>query len=285
MDDKQLGRNIQHLRIINNETLDELGSVIHCAKSTVKGYENGSRKPDLQTLQLLAAHYNKPVDELLYTDLTELEKISIDLNSPGHTIELLKAILPLHCSEEAMKNSSFKKGYDLSQRLLEDFSKAEVLPGSLIVRIFEAYVNAAEESEFSEAVANLVWSIFIWWSQIADTGNLLSLQNKLLSQKLSIKDYMLLKDSEDVLVAEKKVSFISDFDGIITEALKALKAEKEWSDLADYYLALRYIVGMVDTDLSTGMNAAVGMQMMLSFMALGNRHALNFCKNCLSEKQ
>ena len=46
MDDNQLGRNIQHLRIIYNETLDGLGSVIHCAKSTVKGYENGSRKPD-----------------------------------------------------------------------------------------------------------------------------------------------------------------------------------------------------------------------------------------------
>lgn len=27
MDDNQLGRNIQHLRIIHNETLDELGSI------------------------------------------------------------------------------------------------------------------------------------------------------------------------------------------------------------------------------------------------------------------
>ena len=74
MDDNQLGRNIQHLRIIHKETLEELGGSIHCAKSTVKGYENGSRK-NLQTLQLLAAHYNKPVDELLYTDLTGLESI------------------------------------------------------------------------------------------------------------------------------------------------------------------------------------------------------------------
>ena len=85
MDDNQLGRNIQHLREMHNETLEELGSVIHCAKSTVKGYENGSRKPDLQTLQSLAAHYNKPVDELLHTNLTGVENISLDLNSPGHT--------------------------------------------------------------------------------------------------------------------------------------------------------------------------------------------------------
>lgn len=284
MDDNQLGRNIQHLRIIHNETLDELGSIIHFAKSTVKGYENGSRTPDLQTLQLLSAHYNKPVDELLYTDLTGLENIYIDLNSPEHTIELLRVILPLYYSEEAMKNQDFKKGYDLSQRLLEAFSNAEALPGSMIVRIFEAFVNATDELESPEAVANLVWSVFIWWSQISDTSKLLSLQNKLLSKKMSIKDYMLLKDTEDVSITEKKIGFISDFDEIVTEAMKALKSEQEWSDLADYYLALRYVVGMVDTDLSTEMNSAIGMQMMLSFMTLGNSHAYTFCKTCLSEK-
>lgn len=283
MDDNQLGRNIQHLRVIYNETLDELGNIIHCAKSTVKGYENGSRKPDLQTLQLLAAHYNKPVDELLHTDLTGLENISIDLNSPVHTTELMRAILPMYSSEEAMKNPNFKKGYDLSKKLLDGFSNAEVLPGNMIVRIFEAYIAAADESEAPEAVANLVWSIFVWWSQIYDTNKLLSLQNKLLSKKLSLKDYLKLKDTEDTVIVEKRVSFIADFDGVITEALKALKSEQEWSDLADYYLALRYVVGMVDTELSAEMNSAVGMQMMLSFMTLGNSYAFTFWKTYLSE--
>lgn len=283
MDDNQLGRNIQHLRIIHNETLDELGSIIHCAKSTVKGYENGSRKPDLQTLQLLSAHYNKPVDELLYTDLTGLEIISIDLNSPAHTTELLRVILPLYSSEEAMKNPNFKNGYDLSQRLLEAFSNAEVLSGSVIARIFEAFVKATDESESPEAVANLVWSVFVCWSHIADTNKLLTLQNKLLSKKLSIKDYMSLKDTEDSSIIEKKAGFVSYIDDTITEALKALKSKQEWSDLADYYLALRYVVGMVDTDLTTEMNSAVGMQLMLSFRTLGNSYAFTFCKACLSE--
>lgn len=283
MNDNQLGRNIQHLRIIHNETLEELGGIIHCAKSTVKGYENGSRKPDLQTLQLLAAHYNKPVDELLYADLTGVESISIDMNSPSRTTELMKTILPLYSSEYAMGNANFKNGYELSQRLLAAFSSAEVLPGNMIVRIFESFATAADESENPEAVANLVWSIFVWWAQIYDTNQILSLQNKLLSKKLSSKDWMSLKDTEDASVAEKRVSFITDFDAIITEALKVLKSEQEWSDLADYYIALRYVVGMVDTDLSTEMNSAVGMQMMLSFMTLGNSHAFTFCKTCLSE--
>ncbi len=282
MDDNQLGRNIQHLREIHKETLEELGGIIHCAKSTVKGYENGSRKPDLQTLQLLATHYNKPVDELLHTDLTGLESISIDLNSASRNTELMRVILPVYSSEEAMQNSNFKTGHDLSLKMLDGFANAEILPGNMIVRIFEAYVAAADESESPEAVANLVWSIFVWWSQLYDTNKLLSLQNKLLSKKLSYKDYMNIKDTEDASTTKKRVDFIADFDGIIVEALKALKSEQEWSDLADYYLALRYIVGMVDTDLSIEMNSSVGMQMMISFMALGNRYAFNFCKTCLS---
>ena len=95
---------------------------------------------------------------------------------------------------------------------------------------------------------------------------------------------MSFKDTAEASVVEKRISFIADFDEIINEALKALKSEQEWSDLADYYLALRYVLGMVDTDLSPEMNSAVGMQMMLSFMTLGNSHAFTFCKTCLSEK-
>ena len=83
-------------------------------------------------------------------------------------------------------------------------------------------------------------------------------------------------------IKEKRKCFIADFESIINETLKALKSNVEWADLADYYLALRYVVGMVDTDLTSEMNATVGMQMMLSFMAMGNDRAFRFCKICMS---
>ena len=280
MDENLLGRNIKHLREMHVETLDELGAIIHCAKSTVKGYENGSRKPDLQTLNKLSSHYNKTVDELINSDLTDFGEIAIDLNSRISITELTKLMFPLFCSEKAMKSDDFCKGYELSQKLLNSFAKSETLPGDMIVRIFEYYFNAIDESEAPEAAANLMWSIFIWWSQIYDTHQLLSLQNKLLSKKLSFKDFIKLRDTENNDIKEKRVSFVSDFEEIIVAVLKALKSEQEWSDLADYYLALRYVLGMVNTELPNEMNLAVGMQMMVSFMELGNRHAFSFCKTC-----
>ena len=282
MKDNQLGRNIKHLREMHAETLDELGAVIHCAKSTVKGYENGSRKPDLQTLQAIGMHYNKTVDELMNTDLTDLGDLTLDLNSLSGMIQLINVIVPLYRSDKAMENDNFRKGYELAQRLLDGFSKAEVMSGNIIVRIFESFITAAEESESPESVANLMWSIFIWWTQMYDPDQILSLQNKMLSKKLTFKDYMKLRDTEDAKTKEKRESFIKDFDEIINVTLRALKSEQEWSDLADYYLALRYVVGMVDTELTYEMNSAVGMQMMLSFMTLGNDLAFKFCDTCLS---
>ena len=115
-----------------------------------------------------------------------------------------------------------------------------------------------------------------------DPDQMLSLHNKILSKKLTFKDYMRLRDTEDAKTKEKRTSFIKDFDEIINVTLRALKSEQEWSDLADYYLALRYVVGMVDTELTYEMNSAVGMQMMLSFMTLGNDLAFKFCDTCLS---
>ena len=282
MKDNQLGRNIKHLREMHAETLDELGAVVHCAKSTVKGYENGSRKPDLQTLQAIGMHYNKTVDELMNTDLTDLGDLTLDLNSLSGMIQLINVIVPLYRSDKAMENDNFRKGYELAQRLLDGFSKAEVMSGNIIVRIFESFITAAEESESPESVANLMWSIFVWWTQMYDPDQMLSLQNKMLSKKLTFKDYMKLRDTEDVKTKEKRASFIKDFDEIINVTLRALKSEQEWSDLADYYLALRYVVGMVDTELTYEMNSAVGMQMMLSFMTLGNDLAFKFCDTCLS---
>ena len=45
------------------------------------------------------------------------------------------------------------------------------------------------------------------------------------------------------------------------------------------YLTLRYVLGVVDTELPTAMNSAIGMQMMCAFMNLGNSFAFSFLRN------
>lgn len=134
-DNSVLGKNIQHLREIHEDTLDELGAAIGFAKSTIKGYENSSRKPDPDTLKAIAKYYGKTVDELMYTDLTSLKKIKVQQLSLSSAIETFKKIIPLASSEEAMNNASFKRGYDLCQRILNAFASGKVLRGTIITDV------------------------------------------------------------------------------------------------------------------------------------------------------
>lgn len=78
--------------------------------------------------------------------------------------------------------------------------------------------------------------------------------------------------------AEKRKKFIKDLDELVNEGIRILKENEDWATLGDYYLALRYVEGMVETDFSDAMNLDIGSQMMLAFAGLGNPYALTFLK-------
>lgn len=279
-DNNLLGRNIQRLREIHGDTLVELGAAIGFAKSTIKGYENGSRKPDPDTLKTIANYYGKTIDELMYTDLTSLEKIDVQQSSLSSTVETFKKIMPLFYSEEAMNNSSFKKGYDLSQRILSAFASGETLRGTIITDVTEVFAQATDEIEAPEAIANLVWSIFVWWSQIFDVKEMLSLQNKLISKRINTMELSRAIKRVSPEVESKRQGFISDMDELLRGTIKSLKSDENWSDLGDYYLAMRYTNGLVDTDLSVEMNVTMGIQLMIAYAQLDNKYAKMFLRCC-----
>ena len=231
-------------------------------------------------MKTIANYYGKTIDELMYTDLTSLEKIDAQQSSLSSIVETFKKIMPLCSSEEAMNNASFKKGYDLSQRILSAFASGETLRGTIITDVTELFAKATDEIEAPEAIANLVWSIFVWWSQIFDVKEMLSLQYKLISKRINMME--LSRAIKKVLpeVESKRQGFISDMDELLRESIKSLKSDENWSDLGDYYLALRYTNGLVDTDLSVEMNVTMGIQLMIAYAQLDNKYAKMFLRCC-----
>ena len=63
---------------------------------------------------------------------------------------------------------------------------------------------------------------------------------------------------------------------MITEVIKSLKSDTEWAELGDYYLALTFLFDMVDTELSTEFNIAIGNQMLVAYAELRNPYAIQF---------
>ena len=143
----------------------------------------------------------------------------------------------------------------------------------------EFFAQATSETESPEAIANLVWSIFVWWSNIFDAKDMLTLQNKLLSKRIDMIELSREIKNLSPEVESRRKEFISDIDELLCESIKSLKSDKNWSDLGDYYLAMRYTSGLVDTALSAEMNMTIGIQLMIAYAQLDNKYAKTFLRS------
>ena len=74
----RLGKNIRCLRKAYGETQEQLGEVIGVEKNTISYYENGKREPDKETLTAIASHFMISVEELMFCDLSENDKVNFD---------------------------------------------------------------------------------------------------------------------------------------------------------------------------------------------------------------
>lgn len=278
------GENLQHLRKIHGETLTELGDVVHLRDSAIKNYESGIRDPKPQVLAALAKHYGKTVDELLNTDLSELEKINFKFEGTKAMVELWKVMIPLSSSEQALRNVHFKKGYDKCCAILDSFSNNNSVMGYVISDCFELFSKAVEEDDLPEAVANMMWLLFLNWYQIMNQDMMDAFSSLLYPRKNqppANKAIMKAKANISDEVMNKRKEFIEDWDDFAIEMIKTLKSESGWYDLGDYFLGMKYLVGMVDSGLSPEMNEAVGMQMLLCQVQLENEFAFNTLKTML----
>lgn len=59
------GSRLRKLRKELGLTMKDFGAKFNLAESTISGYENGSRKPDLETIDKFATFFNVSVDYLM----------------------------------------------------------------------------------------------------------------------------------------------------------------------------------------------------------------------------
>ena len=98
-------------------------------------------------------------------------------------------------------------------------------------------------------------------------------KNKI-DKKTFLKQHYL-KDSENTEDENKKEAdeFLEETDEAIYYLLQELNTSPDWSALAQYYIAIRYLFGLVKNDYSSDLNKLIGEEMMISFAAIGNQYA------------
>jgi repressor LexA len=82
------GTRLRKLRKQNNLTMKELGKKLNLAESTISGYENGNRKPDMNIVQQFADFFGISVDNLLGREMVK-ESRSLFNDESDHSDHLI----------------------------------------------------------------------------------------------------------------------------------------------------------------------------------------------------
>ena len=286
-----LGRNIKHLRKIYGETQTDLGDALGYSKSAIGSYEAGDKFPKHDTIMMIAKHYGVPVDTLLYSDLSVTPGIVIPIKSSKEMRTFLEIVTPLVKSDQAMLNPDFKKAYLKCQSFLDAQAKGIPTPNSTFEIIMNSFSKAYEETESIEALINMLWCIWQMWfsikgrDSIDDFHSLLSLLYKNestgakatgTSKKAKAKRILEIRTNVSPDSLQLRRQIIEEVNDEFIDVIRKLKKNKKWYELADYYMALRYILSFCDSGESDEVNEQIGLHMMLSLVDLKNKYAIKY---------
>jgi hypothetical protein len=147
-----------------------------------------------------------------------------------------------------------------------------------------AYAESLEKFETKESAANILWLIYVLYTMLPDEHSI-EFGKAILYGKVQGKDFAkkYIHSKKNTTEAQKttKMHYARDMSGSIMAYIEFLKMSPEYTNIADYYLALRYIIGLVDTGYSQEINQIIGMEMMLSLLSLGNPYAFTYVNKVL----
>lgn len=278
--ENKLGKNIRALRKAYGETQEELGYAINVEKNTISYYETGNRVPSKEVIAEIAKHYMISVDEILKSDLSALDKITVDNKL---FLDNIETILPIVSSERALSNSDFQRAFKAHKRIIEGIHNFSMEGMEYIDECIDGYAEAVKDKNCeAEAAANY---IAMWYFLLLSikTVPLIYENQPAALQQVARNDKQakeIIDNTGDDFINEAKEAAgeLSDpeLEGYIDNLRSKLKKSEKWYELADYYLALQYIWNIVDNDLGWDFNRRIGVEMMNAFISVGNVYAARF---------
>ncbi len=272
----QVGKNIRTLRNSFGETQAELGSIIGVTGSEVSMIENGKRLPSIDNLIAISNHYHVPIDYLIKEKIIlskKLDSLTITKDCLSSAIDVLYPIVE---TEEAIKDSNFLVAYRRHKNIYSTIRNKLLVDVNVIYNCYMSYEKSWLESNTIESAANMIGLMILIYSSISDV-DIIKLVDRIntfnyIGKETFKRTFCGVQNSREK--EQQKIEFISDNWGTLIEYLKVLKNTNEWSNLADYYLALSYIVGFAEGDIH--LNKIIGKNMMDMFTILGNNYCLNY---------
>ena len=290
MGENKLISNLKIIKEFYNLSNQDMAGDLDISLSYFEKILAGKKEVPQDVLKKIVKRSGVPENDLLYKDLSEdfekhggaFEERTSFVEVDATFKELLRGFFERNYPiiDTNLDNESFNMGVRLYKEMLEFlFSEQPIileddLSFERIINCFiSAYNNGIEESAI-----NALSSMGVYWETLGTQcyPEKFNVNMKVESMWDALK-YALDELDEELLKAKRK-DFLKKYNSTLTFFMKRLKQTK-YADYSYYYLALRYLSGMLDSDitkLSYEEEQKFGLSLMDSLSKMGNEYAVKF---------
>lgn len=285
-DKKKVAKNIRDLRDAYGETQEELGFTIGVEKNTISQYEKGKRFPKQEILAKIALHYRITIDELLTGEFSGL-RLTQMFNDESALKDASKKMFPIVTSKEAEQDPYFCKAFALHKKIIKELD-VETFDEMDFELCLDNYETSIEEYNTPESAGNLIAILLllataVFFEPVSEKYQSVKKKKGDMATVLKeswLRDCEAESEQDNDARAEAK-EFLDDVQEMLTELLLMLKKSKRLEELADYYIAMMYLLRLVNNEQSEETNCVIGNEMIEIQLRLKNPYTIQYVRTMI----
>ena len=287
MKDKEcvkVGKNVQAIRMSCRLNTGDFADLLHISESLLTKIECGDRRIREDTLLMLSKLTMLPRRMILegtpedFKDLTfEMDKDDYPFFEEGikeFSLLLIKAEAPFISSnkESVVGIPQYQEAFDLINRRIIplEFSGSEI--ADVINKLEYCYDKTHEAS----IAVSILSAFFYYWILYCGAQGISPKQKFNGHSLIEAMDHLTSGINYD-LVSQRKQEYLQKYNGTLTKYMRIVEKDPEYSSFAYYFLALRYITGIMDekkTGLTEQQEKLFGESLMECLSIMENKYAL-----------
>lgn len=276
--------NLKHLRKIFGETQEDLADFLFTSKSAISNYENGLRFPDEDVLNKISKHYQVTLSQLLNEDLTVTPSLFDYIKGLDEdSCHLLNRIFIPFKLKDSLTSKEYKKAFEEHLKLLYgSIEEKETVDIGFIIDVYEESIGNYDKPIFLLNFLSFYFLIGLCFLNTSDdTLDLEQLKSYLRTKKRNKKDVkkvlsnLFYLESDEFGNENVDSESLKEFDEDLLFIIEKLK-KTQYSDVAYYYFALRYVCNIPNNSENRATNRLIGMTLINDLAEINNKYANKF---------
>lgn len=276
--------NLKHLRKSFGETQEDLADFLFTSKSAISNYESGLRFPDEDVLNKISKHYQVTLSQLLNEDLTVTPSVFDYIKGLDEdSYHLLNRIFIPFKLKDSLTSKEYKKAFEEHLKLLYgSIEEKETVDIGFIIDVYEESIGNYDKPIF---LLNFLSFYFLmglsFLNTSDDTLDLEQFISYLRTKKRNKKDIkkvlsnFFYLDSDEFGNENVDLESRREFDESLLFIIEKLK-KTQYSDVAYYYFALRYVFNIPNNSENRATNRLIGMTLINDLAEINNKYANKF---------